>query len=371
MSPDDFFAIEVEVAGEPTRVMTHQGPHFEDLLAVFIAQEYGTTEFLNEYTAGGDLYVGCGEGPLDEHAHYDRDRHMEKKCAALLVAEALGVEKDSSLRQLLKFALFTDRGKPQHDKYVDVVEHYHPLTPDQRIKEQWREFAESPEAYDCDPMVIIDRAMDEIRLFHRKQVRFFAACDAVKKSAVQFDVPYEDDSVLCAVVVRDDNPFINAAARSRLKADIVVQRKSDGHVQIHTREREPEIPMWDVHRALNVFEQEAEGNVRVTDWRVLGKDGKIDDDGKWFLTRHGQILNGSESYPDVVVTLLTDEQIRRAIEIALNQNAFDEGRAGDCVLGKCTSTRKSQCPLFKFGFSRCQKCRCSGSRSRRREACPA
>ncbi len=349
----ELFVIESTVAGEPVRIMTHLAPHFEDLLAVYIVREYGTTEFLNKHVVGGEIEVGCGGGALDDHAQVDRQKHQAKKCAALLVAEALGVDKERSLRRLLTFALFTDRGEAQNKGRPDVTEHYHPLTLDQRIKEEWRDFSESPEDYDYDPMVIVRRALDEIRLFHREQIRYWKACDIVRddKYARQFQIPHGDEDTLRVVMVWHDNCSVNAAARSQLHADIVVQFKSDRHVQIHTRKRKNPIQMRDVARVIRMFEQEAAGEVFVRDWGQLGKDGNMSEDDRWFLTAHSQLLNGSESYVDVTPTSLSDEQIERALNIALRPDAFG---LSICANGSCGSTRSNQCPVRRFGLSRCK-----------------
>jgi len=113
-------------------IVCHTGPHWDEVLAVFILREAGRRffpgietavtvfsgwdELPNALTAlkeRGQLLVGCGDSPFNEHETETRGE-VSNHCAATLVAELLGVGRKPELRLMLADALASDRN-PQKD----------------------------------------------------------------------------------------------------------------------------------------------------------------------------------------------------------------------------------------------------------------
>ena len=110
----------------------------------------------------------------------------------------------------------------------------------------------------------------------------------------------------------------------------------------------------DLAQALNIAEQEAEGEVRQSNWAELRKEGLPYEGGKWFYTRlYGQIHNGTEHF-EYPPTLLGLDTIVSLLKMSLDTGLFDPRRADDCRKGICLSRG---CDLYQFGLQRCRKIR--------------
>jgi len=100
------------------RIITHHGPHIDEIVAIYLLKKYGEIEFPGISKASLDfidagtvvpnpdarnsttLYVGVGGGEFDEHPARHQTRKFQE-CAATLVAKKLGVENYIELQELL------------------------------------------------------------------------------------------------------------------------------------------------------------------------------------------------------------------------------------------------------------------------------
>ncbi len=129
--------------------------------------------------------------------------------------------------------------------------------------------------------------------------------------------------IICAIV--SDNPKISPAARSLFKADVVVQRNKDGHVQIYFNyqklKKAKEIAKEIVRflRILECIEQERKipkGSLQVE---------RVEEIPEWyFFTPAGGgplILNGSMTAPNVPVTKIPFPKIIETIKLVLKETS--------------------------------------------------
>jgi len=341
--------IPLAVAGRNIVVWTHDGPHIDEVLSVYLVEQYGDERFLSKYCPDNILRIGCEGGELDEHARNGSPRKGDH-CAATLVAKALGVYDDPSLESLLRYVQFTDTSKPRHDKHPAREEYAHPYALDQLIKLRNRRFAKFPEEFDSDPAVVFRMNLYDVALFHWDKKMFNDAWQDVAK-AKRFKLTHNGRDIVVLMGTSNNEAF-SKAARARYHADVVVQRESSGHVHIFTRTGS-NVQLGDLIQMLNIMEQEKDGGVRITAPSELRREGSIDG-GRWhYLPSAGQIHNSTESYPDVPASRLSDAELEFCVTTALQTALFDPQRAERCRQGQCSSRGVRDCPLDRFNLVRC------------------
>ncbi len=122
----------IRVPGRNVQVLLHERPHLSDLLARYLIHHYDVDGKLT-----GDVPIGRGGGPFDEHS----DPAMQE-CEATLVAKFLGVRELPELKRLLDYTLDVDRfgrGKSvlKFGRLVELMWDVHPREPWRA--EQWAE----------------------------------------------------------------------------------------------------------------------------------------------------------------------------------------------------------------------------------------
>ncbi|MEX1027476.1 MAG: hypothetical protein WD049_05650 [Candidatus Paceibacterota bacterium] len=164
--------------------------------------------------------------------------------------------------------------------------------------------------------------------------------------------------------IRSDNDQMHTALffLKQLNLNLIVLFRSNGHVQIMRRQNKGSLvtnnTMREIARVLRVMEQVKGGGVKVSDFRTLESCNFVDEIERWYLHESGNfLLNGANSAPEVTPTLLSEEEIRRALQIALDQTLFEEERAEQCQMGECTHTERNPCPWHCLGLRRCRKIR--------------
>lgn len=327
--------IRMEVAGETVTFFTHELPDLDEVTPKWLIEKFGNKEFLDKYAPEGKIEVGVGGGPLDEHPTAE-DKRKEDECATTLVAKALGVDDDPALEKILRFVLIHDTkggAQPFDLSYlVGLVNQQFPNEPEKVFK--WASIA--------------------LEAKYQEQVQYFAA--EMENAEIE-EIPGPHGQALKLVSIVSDNRQMAKFLRSEVNAAVCIMKKSSGQVQILTNKKF-NLTLYDVAQMINLAEQEAEGNVRITDWKKLSAEGTILN-GKWFFHYEGRILlNGSPKHPDVPPTQLSLERIKEIVRIGINPQAFEPSRASDCQKGKCTSKPTSNpCPWYKWGLHRCRKIR--------------
>ncbi len=327
-----------KIAGETVVIETHHQPHFDEILAIWLAEKFGNVGFVSKHCPSNILLLGEGGGNFDEHP-FDGGPRKEGDCCATLVAKALGVDDDPALEKILKFGLNTDLGKGQPFDLASMVKLLH-------------------QAYPDDPFVAIDWVYQALDAKYAEQYALHGPTrEAFELNALIKEMIGPHGPVRVAVIVSDDpNMSKFARAVSGGNADIVIQQQTIGNTQIFTNQRSG-ITLFDVAILINLAEQEAAGEVVVKDWKVLSAEGTIPG-GRWHFFPKGQMmLNGSLTHKDVPSTALSIETITALVRRGVNPKAFEPTRSADCLAGVCTSTATDPCPWYRYGLHRCREIR--------------
>ena len=343
-------------------IVTHERPHFDEYLAIFLLKKFGENKFpgisaakvvylssgggipdgrsADDCEKEGKLLIGVGGGRFDEHPAADKNRKQDE-CAATLVAKALGVADDLSLEKLLKFAVNNDLKAAAHPfdlAYIAKVMH-----------QQYP------------PEKVMDWIMIGLEAKYQEQVSFFteAGKEFERRAKIEEVLGPRGMILRMATIVSDDEQ-INKFARSAYggKTAIVIQKRLSGNVQIFVNQQRG-LTLYDVARILRLTEQKIKGKVVVSDWKMLASEGKVAGAGEWFFFQAAQmLLNGSLTASGVPATKIPFEQIQEIVRIGINPNAFEANFASRCKKGICASIIKgSACSWYKFGLQRCRKIR--------------
>lgn len=362
----DVITVEISVVGETLSVDMHSDPHLEEIAALVAIEECGNHDFLSKYCMAGKLRLGVGGGPFDEHPDAETGESRKKGCCLTLVAEALDLLKKAPWwRQMVAFCNFAETGAQLVSGRREAVEARHPydLYSMTRTLFRWREFLaganETEEPFTEEKQgEIIKFVKGLVRMFVWDQEVFHAAVRLIRERGFRSTIEGPGGKRLSLVIVEvpeieGHNWHINNAARAWFKADVIVQKDATGHVHVFTSNKAG-LNLDDLAQALNVAEQEADGEVRQGNWAELRKEGLPYEEGKWFYARpYGQLHNGTEhfGYPP---TLLTLEVIVGLAKTALDTSLFDPARADSCRKGIC---RSQGCDLYRYGLQRCRKVR--------------
>lgn len=334
-------------------IVTHECPHFDEILGIWLLRKFGEKEFPGissakikfwatgeEYEQEGTLFIGVGGGRFDEHPDVNGER-KEHECAATLVAKALGLGDEPALEKILKFAINSDLKAGSHPfDITSIVKAFYQQT--------------------SDPEEVINWAVKGIEVKYQEQLRFLTVTrDEFEHSAQIEEIPGPNGRTLKMVSIASDNPLMSKFARSvhGVNADIVIQKQSSGNVQIFTNAKSG-LVLYDVAQMLRLTEQELKNDIRTKDWKMLAAEGKVESAEEWFFQVAGQmLLNGSLTATQVPPTKISFEKIKEIVRIGVDLQSFEPGRADHCKLGTCMSTLRNECPWYKFGLRRCRQIR--------------
>ncbi len=331
----------MKVAGEKVTFITHNLPDLDEIISKWLIEKFGDKKFLDKYAPDRVIKVGVGGGLLDEHPTASSER-KEDECAATLTAKALGVDKDLALEKILKFVLIHDtKGGAQPFDLSYLVGSANQWLPNK-------------------PKKVVEGAYLFLEAKYQEQVQYLAAKAEVDKAEFEQNAEIEEISgphgrtLKLASVVSDNYQMAKFFRSPEVNAAVCIMKKSSGQVQILTNKKFG-LKLYDVAQMINLAEQKAEGEVRITDWKKLSAEGKIPG-GRWFFFYEGQILlNGSPKHPDVPATRLSLKQIREIVKIGISPQTFEPSRASSCQKGKCTSRSSDRCPWYSLGLHRCRR----------------
>ncbi len=341
-------------------LVTHERPHFDEIVAFWLLRKFGETIFLGistakvvfwatgggtpdgrsaeEWERDGFLPIGIGGGRFDEHPSTGNGR-KEGECAATLVAKAIGVHENPALELLLKYVLDNDTkgaGHPMDIAHLATL--LYQLYPD-------------------NPEKVMEWVTEGIETKYREQLDFWIGTrEEYERVAETEEIACLEDRTLQMVTVVSDSEQMNKFARFQ-GAAVVIQKRSTGNVQIFTNKKFG-LVLEDVAQMLRLAEQEAKGEVVTTEWHELATEGKVPGAEEWFFHEKLQaLLNGSSTAKDVPPTSLPLEVIQEAVRIGLNPSVFEPEHAYDCRRGICTATARTPCPWYSWGLHRCRKIR--------------
>lgn len=332
-----------------TKIVAHGSPvHLDELIALVLLRRYGEEKLpgiskaaFRTLVAEDNLeallqdpsivLLGCGNGAFDEHV-FNGDKSKKDECTATLVAKFLNVHEDAKWRKIFKYVLHTDRNPStlaldlastvmrfqRQGMGLNSVLHYVEITVDAALKEQ-----------------------DEF---------FQADWNKIREE----ELVLHGERSLMAVIEGNDRTLVRQARF--FGAAVVVVRNPDGHVQILTTNH-LDLDMRDTLRTLRVLELKTQ-RAAIPEWKKLEQEGTIEEVPEWFFhAEANNILNGSDSRPDVPATKLSLQVIIEAVRTGLERNRFEPKRQEQCLQGVCSASPRNPCPWYDLGLSRCRAIR--------------
>lgn len=330
----------VSVAGEQIFVDTHEVPHFDEILSIWLIEKFGTLEFLNRYAPNRILELGIGGGFFDEHPRPGNQK-KDGECSATLVAKALGVKDEPPLEQLLRYALVRDTKGGTH-----------PLELEALVKLRHRQHPNDLEK-------VVEWTKEVIQDVYADQFQFWFTVRAEFEQAAQIEEVWIGKRKLRLVTVVSDSPQMQKFARSPHGgcAAIVIQQQTSGNVQIFTDKR-CRIDLRDVVRMIRLEEQKAADEIVTTEWKELEAEGKVKGAEEWYYHLEGRmLLNGSLTAPNVPPTHLSLKRIKELVRIGVNPELFESSWAHWCQQGFCPASKRKPCLWYRWGLVRCRRIR--------------
>lgn len=311
-----------------SKIITHNQPHLDELVAIFLLKQYGERLFpgirraaiefcrpespaqggktAEEYEREGILLVGIGGGRFDEHATPGKERDVGK-CATSLVAEAIKCSRRAELQSLIRYTTSNDLGGKvagfELAEGVRVMNRLHSDDP-QRV---WR------------------WTNEWLRAHHAQQQEFHqAAKRTFEADALAFELVFGEEKLKLASIQTDADQ-VKAYAFSRYGGfvAVVVQRNSRGNIQIFVNKFYG-LDLVPVAAAVRLGELAARRRDPVigTDYRV---EGTVADVPEWYFFLEGQmLLNGSLTAPDVPPSALSLEEVTEIVRTAIRRSPSPE-----------------------------------------------
>lgn len=300
-------------------IVIYSRPHADTIAAIFLLRYFGnqhfpgienaTVEFWNTVKAGktideweeaGYVLVDMGGGKFD---HHQEDHTAKKDCASTLIARYLGIDTDPALKRLLQYVKRDDlEGRGIVSK--DVIDRAFGLSA--IIMNLNRDYPDHPE-YVVD---IVSRIY--LAHYHEQYRRLvlmpqeWAELQATGK-ATRFDITAAARTLHVAMVESDSKALVGfLRAIKEVQADIVVQRRSSGHINIVTRQTSERIDLRPAIALLRAAEARKQGRTITHEQQELEKPGRLASVPEWYFdTAATTLQNGGADTTGIEPTQLT------------------------------------------------------------------
>ena len=305
----------------------------DTVAAVFLLKKYGSTHFpgvsgaevvfwsatppgktAEDFEREGVILIDLAGSRFDHH----RDDHGRKtECASSLVARYLGIDKKPELRKLLTYAKRDDlEGKGTLS--VDPLDRAFGLSG--IIMNLNRVHGDNPQSVLDFVLAIYDAHVHDE---WRRAVEMPAEWKTIKASGRAFEsaVP-SADGVLRIIALESDNVGLPGFLRAYLKADVVIQRLTSGHVNIITRQNR----RLDLKKTVGLIRREeakAKGlSTDPFDETHLQKPGRVDGIDEWFYdTAANTVQNGGVKPQGIPATKMRLETVAKLVQAGLRTEA--------------------------------------------------
>lgn len=363
--------IPAKVAERNVTVITHTNPHADEILALFLMEEYGTGEFLRQHCRNGEVWVGVGNGHLDDH------KTSEKGSSAMLMAQALKIERVPQIAGLLAYVHRVDSegGDTPFNlcsiiKTMGQLEYPENEVIDWACRGFWAKANELQPTKDFSlqyvAMLLIARNGEKgtrwldygmkARVDDHKAFFVEAKADFKAKAHTKTIITAKGNLKLCWV--ESDNAAIARFARSEFgaKADIVIVRKSGGNVAIMTDKRTG-LDLADLAAALRAEERQLR-NLPPMDPAALRAANTIDESWDVWHFAHGcMLLNGSHTAKGISPTAIPLDSLLSLISNVLDPTFYEPDCSAMCQMNVCPAESGTPCRLHAFGLARCRAIR--------------
>jgi len=353
-------------------ILTHERPHLDEIVAIWLLRKFGEQRYPGistaavtftsirklaeaglkpeDYEAQGTLLLGIGGGRFDEHPTLEEGRKAGD-CATTLVAKELGVSDDPSLAKILRFVRAADvEGNASPFDVSYVVKLLHARYPD-------------------DPHRVIEWALVAIEAKYQEQLRFFTVVKPEFDAKAKIEEIAVGQKRLRMVTIDSDEDGIHKYARSEYggRAAVVIQRRASGNVAVFGN-KQVGVDLREAAKLIRLAERKAKGFPEGTrprsdatdasrmcpqsDEERLTAEGYAPGAEEWFYHKQGQmLLNGSLTQADVPATRLSLDRIAELVKIGI-----DPAR----VKPLCESTGQclgDVCDWHAWSLARCVKLR--------------
>jgi hypothetical protein len=302
-----------------TELLTHERPHLDEIVAIWLLRKFGEQRFPGsgtaavsftsvrklaeaglkpeDYEARGMLLLGVGGGRFDEHPTLEAG-----DCATTLVAKELGISDDPALAKILRFVRAADvEGNASPFDVSYVVKLLHPRFP-------------------TDPHKVIEWALVAIEAKYEEQRRFFTVVKPEFDAKAKVEEIAVGQRRLRVVTIDSDEDGIHKYARSEYgaRAAVVIQRRAKGNVAVFGN-KQAGVDLREAAKLIRLAEQAAKGQMVTTDEERLTAEGQVPGAEEWFYHKQGQmLLNGSLTQADVPATRLGLDQIAELVKIGID-----------------------------------------------------
>jgi hypothetical protein len=306
-----------------TELLTHERPHLDEIVAIWLLRKFGEQRFPGsgtaavsftsvrklaeaglkpeDYEARGMLLLGVGGGRFDEHPTLEEGRKAGD-CATTLVAKELGISDDPALAKILRFVRAADvEGNASPFDVSYVVKLLHPRFP-------------------TDPHKVIEWALVAIEAKYEEQRRFFTVVKPEFDAKAKVEEIAVGQRRLRMVTIDSDEDGIHKYARSEYgaRAAVVIQRRAKGNVAVFGN-KQAGVDLREAAKLIRLAEQAAKGQMVTTDEERLTAEGQVPGAEEWFYHKQGQmLLNGSLTQADVPATRLGLDQIAELVKIGID-----------------------------------------------------
>lgn len=298
-----------------------------------------------ELEGKGIICLDMGGGRFD---HHRATREGEKNSVSELVASTLKISDDPGLEKIISYARRDDlEGKGIVSK--DSIDRAFGMSG--LIQNLNRLYPKNPEKVlqSCAPLFLA-HLEEEKKRAHEYPKEYMEKYDEGKVDA--FIVTQGRNDVRCITIESDMQGMVGfLRAHPEIKADVVAQRFSTGHVNIITKQWR-KINLKEVAAILRVEEAKAKKiPFDTVNWREMHNKGRMKKIEEWYYdTAANSLQNGGVLPEQVNPTKLDLKDIKWALINGLDYNAFDKKCPKDGCLSK-------KCNFYFYNLIRCQKVR--------------
>ncbi|MDP2708452.1 MAG: hypothetical protein Q8O93_00145 [bacterium] len=324
-------------------IVVHIRPHFEEIVAIHFLKRYGEKFFpgigdasVEAWTEGKIIkdYVGesadqllherrilcvgtCG-GMFDEHG-------KTEPTSAHLVARYLGVLERPELQEILRFC-----------KRVDNDGKSMTFDPHSIMNDMYEDGGDDDDGLQS----VFDWAMRAVKVKIYGQKRFHDCPEEFKKTGRIIN-----GGPVKIALVESDNYKMQKWVRFAYSTEVVVQKKSSGNIMIFSSPNVVRaLDMRDLSKIIRLMELKKRG-LPIPAWPILEAANAISQCLWWFFNKGMQILNGTLTAPDIEPTVLSLNDLAKAIALACAPTV------DPCTAVKCYKS----CKKYDLGLIACRK----------------
>lgn len=379
---EEYFETEVSIAGAEVLVRTHNMPHMDEVLPMFMLQQEGTEAFIKKYCPDRLLNIGILRGDFDEHNAPGKGEKKGEECAATLIAKALGIEHKPEWRKMLRFTLNDDTGRAHNPRNIaNILTNWHRQDPENQEKHvNWALLGLWVKYYDCDNG---DYSLDRIRKVALKKnwmheyinpEEWFASGQKVTeehqryfKEAIRelkhkrktgkacLRVVSWGDVWLRTIALVSDNYRMTSALRAEKagNSDAFVIKNSRGQAMLGINKK-TKLDLAEVVKIITAEELRKSGQI-ITAKKAKQQAQALAGTGVWYYFKDMEaILNGGYTHPTVPATKISLCDLFGMLSIGLDRRVFHPKVIDDCLKGKCQGQK---CSWYAYGLERCRNVR--------------